>query len=246
MLNNHKISLVMPCKNEKDSLKYLLQKIPAFIDEIIIVNNNSTDNTVEVAKSFPKSIVLNEKRHQNGIGYGYAYKKGISNSSGDIIVCLDADCSYPITKINSIISHLTRKELDFISCNRLIPKNLRDMSIVRVFGIMILNNAFRVLFKYPIKDLLSGMWVFRKTVIPDLNLDEGGWNFSIAIKLSAILSKSIKFTEIPIKYQDRLIGKSKQSIFITGFEHLLYLITQRTKLINTNFTTKPAKKYETV
>lgn len=246
MLNNHKVSLVMPCKNEKDSLKSILQKIPGFIDEIIVVNNNSTDNTAEIANSFPKSIVLNEKRHQNGIGYGYAYKKGISNALGDIIICLDADCSYPITKINSLVNHLIRKNLDFISCNRLITRNLKEMSTVRIIGIKILNTVFRILFKYPVKDLLSGMWVFRKTVIPYLNLEEGGWNFSIAIKLSAILSKSIKFTEIPIKYQDRLIGKSKQSIFITGFEHLLYLITQRTKLINTNFSTKPAKKYETV
>lgn len=228
MFKGKKLSLILPCKNEEKSISRLLSSIPDFIDEILIVDNNSNDSTRAIA-STSRATVLKEKRHINRIGYGFAYHKGINKATGDILICLDADCSYPVSEIKNIVNYLVNSKSDFISCNRLPLLRKDGISFIRSTGIYILNKLFKLLFNYPIKDLLSGMWVFKKSAIPYLDLSEGGWNFSLAIKLSAVLSKFITFKEFHIKYRDREIGSSKQKIFLTGLQHILYLYMSWTK-----------------
>ena len=80
MIKQNSIALIIPCYNEEKGLITLLPKVPNFIDEVIIVNNNSTDKTVEIAKSF-NCTVLNETIK----GYGAAYKCGFKYVAKDII-----------------------------------------------------------------------------------------------------------------------------------------------------------------
>lgn len=246
MIKQKNISLVMPCRNESGNLKRILKKIPFYIDEIIVVDNNSTDNSAEIATNYRKVNFFEEKKQIGGIGYGYAYKKGIKKAQGEFIVCLDADCSYPFGAIKKIINFMEKKKIDFISCNRLPLYKKCSMSKVRQLGVMILNFFFLILFGYPIKDCLSGMWIFRKTAVNYLDLDEGGWNFSLAIKLSALLNPKINFAEYHIKYQDRFTGKSKQNLIKTGFEHLYYLFFVKIQQIKNNLAGGLLKRYEAI
>ncbi len=224
------ISLVIPCKNEERALKSVLEYVPNIIDEIIVVDNNSNDKTREVAKSFG-ARVFTESRTKNGIGYGYALQKGISEAKGNIVVCMDGDGSYPVKEIGRMVNYLLKKNLDFISCNRLPFRKPKKMSSLRAFGVKILNLLTWSLYGYKIKDSLSGMWVFKKYVLSDLNLSEGGWNLSLEIKLKAILSPACKFAEHQISYQDRVFDLSKQNLFRTGFKHVLYLIKFKVNLV---------------
>lgn len=226
MLSNKVVSLILPCKNEEKALKALLGRVPRQVDEIIVVNNDSTDHTAKVASKY-RVKVLTEPRNENGIGYGYAIAQGIKNATGDIIICMDGDDSYPIKSIARLVRELERKNLDFISCSRLPFKDSRKMSRVRMLGVRILNLAIFLLFGIKIKDSLSGMWVFRRKIVPSLTLFEGGWNFSLEIKLNAITDQKVKFSEHPIPYHDRMFDSSKQNIWETGFKHLLFLIKTR-------------------
>lgn len=226
MIGKNLISLVLPCRNEAKALVELLNRIPKFIDEIIVVDNLSEDATTFIAKKF-KARVFEEKRHENGIGYGYALLTGMSHAKGDIIICMDGDGSYPVEKISEIIDYSENVKVDFISCNRLPVRCPQKMSKVREFGVNVLNIFVRMLFKYPIKDSLSGMWVFKKDIIPYLNLKEGGWNFSLEIKINAIMNNQINFVEYNIPYQDRVFDQSKQNLLKTGISHLLYLFKRK-------------------
>lgn len=226
MFKQKNISLIIPCKNESRAIADTLRTIPDCIDEILVIDNGSTDNTAAVAKQLGARVIT-ENKQKNGIGYGFAHEKGIREAQGDIIVCLDGDGSYPIHKIASIISELDKKHLDFISCNRLPFANPKKMSFIRKLGVIILNTTFRVLFGYRIQDSLSGMWVFRKSILADLPLTEGGWNFSLEIKLRAIQSKNIRFAEYHIPYHDRQFDSSKQNLLRTGMEHMLFLFAMR-------------------
>ena len=91
-----RIKVIIPAYNEQDSIGLVVKDIPQIVDEIIVVNNNSSDNTVEVARA-AGATVLTEKRG----GYGYACLKGIDYINGleikpDIVVFLDGDYSdYP-------------------------------------------------------------------------------------------------------------------------------------------------------
>jgi glycosyltransferase involved in cell wall biosynthesis len=230
MIKNYSLSLIIPCKNEAKALETVLSKVPGEIDEIIVVDNNSTDQTKKVAQKFGAKIFSEAKNDRSGIGYGYAIQKGLSQAHGDIIICMDGDGSYPISEVSGIVRQLLQRKLDFISCNRLPFRHPQKMSFVRALGVKILNFTIRILYGYKIKDSLTGMWVFKRSVLENSIFSEGGWNFSLEIKLKTIANKSLKFTERQISYRDRVLDLSKQNLALTGLKHLLYLLQLRISL----------------
>jgi glycosyltransferase involved in cell wall biosynthesis len=218
---------VLPCKNEADSLSKIIPKIPREVDEVIIVDNNSSDKTFEIAKGFGFKVYSERRSDKDNIGYGFAIQKGLKQATGDIVAVLDADGSYPLTSIPHLVEFLIKKNLDFLSCNRLPIRKRKHMSFIRILGVKILNLFIRLLFRYQIKDALTGMWIMKKNVLKKISLCEGGWNLSLEIKIKSILHPEIKFAERKIIYQDRIWGFSKQSLFKTGILHLLYLLKLR-------------------
>lgn len=222
MIHNQLITLILPCRNEEKALPVLSSLLPKEIDEVIVVDNGSSDNTVAVAKQLGFRVFA-EDRHVKGIGYGYALQKGILNAKGDIIVCMDGDGSYPVADTPRLISHLLSEKLDFISCNRLPFTNPKDMSFIRKTGVIILNMTIFALYGQIVHDSLTGMWVFKKAKIKPVRFVEGGWDFSLEIKLRALTEASINYAEVHIPYKDRVYGNSKQKIFQTGFNHFKYL-----------------------
>lgn len=222
MICNKRVSVVIPCKNEERALQTTLRALPNGIDEIIVVDNGSTDNTVKTAILLGANV-LYDPRNDNGIGYGFALSKGIEQAKGDIIICMDGDGSYPVSEIPKLVAHLESRNIDFISCNRLPFQKPRKMSAIRAFGVIILNVFVRLLFGYKIKDSLTGMWVIRKKILSSITLLQGGWNFSLEIKLKAITNPKIRFSEYNIPYQDRIFDSSKLNIFKAGIEHVIFL-----------------------
>lgn len=217
---------MLPCKNEARALGEVLSRIPKGIDEIIVVDNNSKDKTENTAKAFGVKVIR-ETREKNGIGYGYSLATGIKKSTGDIIICMDGDGSYPINDIPKLVKIMDEKQLDFISCNRIPFKNRKNMSSMRTFGVKVLNLVFWLLYGHKIHDSLSGMWVFNRKVINNISLFEGDWNFSLEIKLNAVRNPQIRFAEHPIFYHDRIFDISKQNLLKTGIRHFLFLLKKK-------------------
>lgn len=225
MYRQKRITLCLPCRNEAGHLKEVVKRIPKFVDEVIVISNNSKDDTVAVAKKL-KLIALEDNRTIGGIGYGFAHMTGIEHATGDIIVGADGDATYPIEDLAKVIDRLLDEKLDFISCNRYplqpgtkIPFKLR-------LGVNTLNTEVRVLYGIKINDILSGMWVFRKSVRGKLNLTMGEWNLSPQIKINAARHPQIKFSEFSIAQHQRL-GESHQAHFKTGFSHLWWIFRNR-------------------
>src|SRR3990167_9502756 len=111
MLFSKNISLIIPCRNEEAALYSLLNKVPSYVDEVIVVDNNSTDNTVKIAQS-NGAKVYTEKKHIDGVGYGFAHQKGIRMAKGDYVVAMDGDDTYPVDKIQEIVTYMERNSLD--------------------------------------------------------------------------------------------------------------------------------------
>src|SRR5690606_11546985 len=105
MILNNKISIVIPCKNEEAALYSMLLKLPSYIDEVVVVDNNSEDNTAKVAKAFGAKVYT-EKRTDNGVGYGFAHQTGMRKATGDIIIALDGDDTYPLKHIKHIVAYM--------------------------------------------------------------------------------------------------------------------------------------------
>jgi glycosyltransferase involved in cell wall biosynthesis len=91
LYKDHRITIIIPCLNEELGIGLVLDELPPFVDEAIVVDNNSTDQTADVARSRGAVVVSELNR-----GYGRAYKKGFLCATGDIIITLDGDHSYPL------------------------------------------------------------------------------------------------------------------------------------------------------
>ena len=222
MINNKTISVIIPCKNEQAAIYSMLQKVPDYVDEVIVVDNNSRDNTAIVAREHGAKVFI-EKRHVEGVGYGYAHMTGMKHATGDIIVALDGDDTYPIKAIKEVVKYMEKSNSDFVSCARFPLAEQDAISPIRQLGIRVLNLEVSLLYGYQIKDILTGMWVMRRKCATQLKLSCGEWNFSPEIKLAAIAHPDIHFSEYHIAHAIRLNGVSKQQIWKTGFNHLFYI-----------------------
>lgn len=222
MYRNHTISVCLPCRNEGEHLAQVLCTVPSIVDEVIVVSNASSDDSVEVARK-AGAVVYEDDRTVGGIGYGFAHMTGITKATGDIIVGLDADGTYPVEDLSKIVDYLLDHDFDFVSCSRLakseIPFKLR-------FGVQLLNLEVRMLYGRKIADVLSGMWVFRQSVRGELALDQGDWNLSPQIKLAALMHSQVRFVEYPIIQKQRL-GKTHQRYFRTGLMHAYWILKNR-------------------
>jgi len=230
MIHNKKISLIVPCKNEANIIAGFILRVPKYVDEIIIVDNNSTDNSKAIAKK-AGAIVLSEPRHIGGIGYGFAHMTGMAKATGDYIVGMDGDDTYPVKKIKSIIKLMESKKYDVISCNRLPLKNAKAISPIRRLGINLLNAEVQWLFGYKIRDILTGMWVLRRDALPKINPTKGDWNLSIEMKLNAITNRAIRFSEYHINHFERKGNPSKQNLLKTGVTHSVFIVVMWVKYL---------------
>src|SRR5579863_1079253 len=98
MFRGKTISVIVPCLNEEEAIGQVLDAVPSCVDEVIVVDNNSSDRTAEIARKHGAKVVGEDLR-----GYGRAYKRGFGAATGDIIVTLDGDHSYPIDAVSYLL-----------------------------------------------------------------------------------------------------------------------------------------------
>lgn len=222
MYKHKKITLVLPCRNEGKHLAKVLSTVPSFIDQVLLVSNNSTDNTVRKAKSLNVQVI-EDNRTVSGIGYGYAHITGIENAEGDIIIGSDCDGTYPLDDIARLIDEFIDSDIDFASCSRYPLKDKAAVPLLLRMGVKLLGVECRLLYGLKIKDILSGMWILNKHAAAQLNLTCGDWNLSPQIKINAASNPGISFKELSI-YQNRRLGVTHQRYLKTGTSHILWIL----------------------
>ncbi len=190
--------MIIPCLNEEQGIEKVLRAMPEFVDEVIVVDNNSTDRTSEVAASLGAKVVREEVR-----GYGRAYKRGFADATGDLIITLDGDQSYPVDALSYLIEAFLHHEVDFLNASRFPVRDRRAMSLKHKFGNLVLSTVMSVLFFRWVRDSQSGMWVFRREILKEMKLESDGMAFSEEIKIEALLSPRVRFGEISIMYTSR-------------------------------------------
>ncbi len=158
MYKSQKITVIIPCLNEEQGIEKVLRRMPEFVDQVIVVDNGSTDRTSDVAHSLGAEVIREPVR-----GYGRAYKRGFASATGDVIVTLDGDHSYPPDAISYLIEAFLHLEVDFLSASRFPVRDAKAMSVKHRFGNLILSLATSVLYFRWIRDSQSGMWVFRRS-----------------------------------------------------------------------------------
>ena len=219
-----RLSIIIPTMNEEGSIGLVIDEIrknlPASLNyEILVVDTDSKDKTRDIAASKGAKVIEESRR-----GYGRAYKTGFERASGEIIATLDADMTYPADRIADLMGRLESEKLDFITTNRFAELQPGAMRGVHRFGNWILSVTTRLLFRIKLKDSQSGMWVFRKDILPKLDLVSDGMSMSEELKIEAF--RKAKAREFPIKYSPR-IGDVKLNSWGDGTRNLRFLISKK-------------------
>jgi glycosyltransferase involved in cell wall biosynthesis len=220
MYKGQSITVIIPCLNEEQGIEQVLTRMPAFVDQVIVVDNGSTDRTADVAQSYGAQVIREHVR-----GYGRAYKKGFEFATGDVIVTLDGDHSYPPDAISYLLEAFRHLEADFLNGCRFPVRDRRAMSFKHHFGNFVLSMAMSILYFRWVRDSQSGMWVFRRSILKDMKLESDGMAFSEEIKIEA-LKQGVRFEELSILYSSRL-GEIKLNPWKDGFYNLWFLLKKR-------------------
>src|SRR5579871_4546389 len=141
MYKGQSITVIIPCLNEEQGIEKVPHAMPDFVDEVIVVDNNSTDRTPEVAASLGAKVIREEVR-----GYGRAYKRGFAAATSDLIVTLDGDHSYPVDALSYLIEAFRHFEVDFLNASRFPVRDRQAMSLKHHVGNLALSLAMTVLY----------------------------------------------------------------------------------------------------
>ena len=221
MYKSQSITVIIPCLNEEQGIEKVLKRMPDFVDQVIVVDNGSEDRTSEVARQYGAQVIREEVR-----GYGRSYKRGFASATGDLIVTLDGDHSYPPDAISYLIEALLHLEVDFLNASRFPVRDRHAMSFKHKVGNWILSLAMSILYFRWVRDSQSGMWIFRRAILKDMRLSSDGMAFSEEIKIEALKNSRIRFAEISIQYSSRL-GEIKLNPWRDGFHNLFFLLKKR-------------------
>ena len=221
MYKSQRITVIIPCLNEEQGIERVLSRMPDYVDEVIVVDNGSTDRTSIVARELGAIVIREAVR-----GYGRAYKRGFRAASGDLIVTLDGDHSYPVDAISYLLEAFLHLQADFLNASRFPVRDPEAMSLKHKVGNLILSLAMSVLYFRWVRDSQSGMWVFRRSILDQMELESDSMSFSEEIKIEALKSSHIRFAEISIMYTSRL-GEIKLNPWRDGLHNLLFLLKKR-------------------
>ena len=218
-----KISVLIPCFNEKDTIISVIEKVQNldFIDkEIIIVDDGSTDGTKEILKKREVSNkFLNEIFffHENNQGKGAAIQTAIKNISCEYAVIQDADLEYDPKEFIKFTNLINKFSVDVIIGSRFNYSDyIRSHNIANKFGNYILTLFFNLLYNTTFTDIYSCYLAFRRDILDVDKLKTNGFEQHAEI-LCKIVKKSDRFYEVPINYNGRSAKEGKKIKFYHFF-----------------------------
>ncbi len=232
-----KLSIIIPVYNEKATILEVLERvikepIPGVEKEIIVVDDGSTDGTIEKFKSFKlKDIKL--VFHDKNQGKGAAVITGIKNSTGDYIIIQDADLEYHPKLIKNLIAPILEQKTKVVYGTRIkrLPnfkneeRNIRFL--MHYFGNRFLSLVTSILYGQWVTDMETCYKLFPRTALKGVKLNAKGFEFEPEIT-SKLLKKGYKILEIPIQVTPRGYDEGKKiSAFKDGTKAFWYLFKYR-------------------
>lgn len=208
------VKVIIPAYNEARSIAKVIKALPSMVSEIVVINNNSSDETAKIAQDAGATVLTENKR-----GYGRACKKGINyikaqKTETNIIVFLDGDYSDYPEELTKIIAPIIDEDIDFVVGSRI--KTLREkgaMQAQQIFGNWLATWLMKLFFNSKFTDLGPFRAIKFRTLL-HLKMKDPTYGWTIEMQLK-ILKQNYSYKEIPVKYRNR-IGVSKVSGTLKG------------------------------
>ena len=218
------LSVVMPTMNEEAGIETCLDWIEEAILELdvpteIIVSDNSTDRTPEIAHERRAIVVEPDKQ-----GYGYAYRYAFERARGKYIVMGDADTTYDFSQIPRLLNHLEAEDADIVVGSRL-EGEIEDGAMPplhQYIGNPLLTTFLNAFYDAEVSDAHSGFRIFRRNVLDELGLETTGMEFASEMIMEAG-AKGLDIEEVPIIYHERE-GEETLNSFRDGWRHVRFML----------------------
>ena len=237
------VSVVIPTLNEAANIAHVLPKLPAGVDQVVLVDGGSTDGTVEVARRLrPDMTIIQQTRR----GKGNALACGFAAATGDIIVMMDADGSTHPAEISRFVEELVKSGADFAKGSRFVPGGgSSDITSLRRAGNSVLSTLVNTLCRTHYTDLCYGFNAFWRRCLPALDLEHAssgimpesggsdrepmqwGDGFEIETLITIRVARaSLRVVEVPSFEHGRLHGQSNLNAFSDGLRVLRTILAE--------------------
>lgn len=208
------IKVIIPAYNEEDSIANVIREIPKNVTEVIVVSNNSTDQTEANAQAAGATVLKEAKK-----GYGYACLKGMeyianSDEKPNVLVFLDGDYSDYPEELTKVVAPIINDDIDFVIGARV--KSLREdgsMTPQQVFGNWLATFLMKLFFGAKFTDL-GPFRAIKYDKLLNMNMEDKTYGWTVEMQLKALKQK-LSYVEVPVRYKKR-IGVSKVSGTVKG------------------------------
>lgn len=221
------VSIIIPCFNEQNTIKEIVTNVKNHIsenDEIIVIDDGSTDNTIHILKNDLEGIVDNLILNDKNYGKGYSIRKGILSANCEIILIQDADLEYHPSDYEKLLKPIKNGIADVVYGSRFIGSNERKVLYFwHTLGnkfLTILSNFFTNL---NLTDMEVGYKLFKSEVIKDIQIEENRFGFEPEIT-AKIAKKELRIYEVGVKYFGRKYADGKKITWRDGFSALRCII----------------------
>jgi glycosyltransferase involved in cell wall biosynthesis len=209
------VSVVIPTLNEAGTILEAIttiEKTVSYPKEIIVVDSNSTDGTIEIVKDTNACRLIIEPRR----GYGVALRTGIKNAKGNIIIMVDGDGTYEFKHVNRLIDRMIEKDADMVLATRMYDPQ-KAMGLLNFIGNKIITFTYDFFYSQFLSDTQSGFRAISHEAFDKVTLKEGDMAFATEM-LIQFAKEGYNMVEIPTTYKARKYGKTKLKPFKSGIE----------------------------
>jgi glycosyltransferase involved in cell wall biosynthesis len=217
------VSVLICTLNEAKNLKYILPRIPTWVDEVIIVDGHSTDETVKVAMEIMPTIKL---YYQPNRGKGDALRFGIGIATKDIIVTLDADGATIPEDVGKFVKSLLIG-YDFAKGSRFVISTPINKASHRIFGNLLIASVFNILFGCKYTDLCSGYNAFWKKSIKRINFNSVDCFEDEPLLIARAKKSGLRIIEVGHLDAGRIYGDGKAPSWRQGFKAIKTIVRER-------------------
>lgn len=203
------VTIIIPAYNEAENLQQVLAQMKEFAIEnnfkVIIVNDGSTDNSMDLINQFADNSNFKAIHHKTNLGYGAAIKTAIRASDTTYVITIDADGQHSITDILKLYNEIKKRDADLIIGSRYRQKS---STVSRGIGKSIIRSFVRILIKVPVYDINSGMKIYKTALAKKyIRLTPDTMAFSDIITIVFVYFNGF-VKEVPISINERANGKS--------------------------------------
>lgn len=220
------ISAVIPVFNEELTVGNVIERLAAvmqklgFKHEIIVVDDGSTDKSLEISKNYGVKV-FSLKKH---MGKGYVLRAGFAKAKGDIVTTIDSDGSHRPEELPQLLTPILQGKADLVIGSRYLSQKPVAAKKLNATGVRLFNFLIKILTRVEVSDSQSGYRVMKAAVLRDMRLKSGGYEIESEM-LVKTARHGFRVIEVPISFEQRTYGASSLDPMVDGFKILMSIVS---------------------